>query len=889
MQEMKYWVSLALTMLIVLGTSVHSHAQRELPDEVKVDASFVDIPIDSALILLSARSGVNISYNSALIPSDKLCTVEATRLELGNVIDDILTGTVLKYKIVANQLVIIKDPALIKKPIFTVSGWVSREESEERILYANVFTHDRSVSTQTNEFGFFSISLRQGVNILNFTSFPLEDKIQTIDIQKDTTLNIFLSEHNELQEILITDEIPNKSKQAEQFDQVPLEMLGSLSSLAGEPDVMRLVQARAGVNTAADGLGGISIRGGNADQNLVLMDGMPVYNTGHALGLFSIFNSGAIKDVKVIKSGFPARYGGRVSSVIDVTLKEGNKQELSGEVNANPLLVSGTLEGPISKGNSSFIVSGRRTIVDPWLRPLSRYTFELDDQEGFVDYRFHDLNAKLNFYIGEKDELYISAYTGRDNYDNEVLGSITDDNDQTIQELDLVGWNWGNDILSTRWTHHFNRKTVSYLNVGISNYEFESFNFDRTIFEPFTDSAETVYSSTYYRSDINDFIINGNVDFFASSKYFLKAGFNVTSHSLSPGSRFNSTQDDLLDQDGRLTIDVARDQVDVDRIGGLENRLFVENELTFNKLIINAGLHYSFITTDNNSYHSLQPRFAAKFLLGERSQLKFSYSALDQFLHLLSSSGFGLPNDIWIPSTDIIDPQRSNEVSISYAKEFPRFGSFTISLYDRNLTNIRTLIDRGFLAIGAGERWQEELPVGRQDAFGVELEVEKRVGRFRGFLSYTLSKATNSFDSINEGESFAARLDRRHSFKINTIYQINQNLEFSASWQYSSGLFVTAPVELIPVVVDGVTEFIPIFSAINNQRLPDFHRLDIAFNLYNEYSWGRQKLSLGAYNAYNRLNPFHIDVVRNSANNAFVPQAVSIVPVFPFVSLSISF
>ena len=253
--------------------------------------------------------------------------------------------------------------------------------------------------------------------------------------------------------------------------------------------------------------------------------------------------------------------------------------------------------------------------------------------------------------------------------------------------------------MSTRWTHHFNRKTVSYLNVGISNYEFESFNFDRTIIEPFTDSAETVYNSTYYRSDINDFIINGNVDFFASSKYFLKVGFNVTSHSLSPGSRFNSTRDDLLDQDGRLTIDVARDQVEAEQIGGLENRLFVENELTFNKLIINAGLHYSFITTDNNSYHSLQPRFAAKFLLGQRSQLKFSYSALDQFLHLLSSSGFGLPNDIWIPSTDIIDPQRSNEISISYAREFPRFGSFTISVYDRNLTNIRTLIDLSLIHI----------------------------------------------------------------------------------------------------------------------------------------------------------------------------------------------
>ena len=885
----RYWAIAVLTLLIVLGSSGYIDAQRELPDEVRVDASFVDVPIDSALLLLSSLSGVNISYNSAIIPTDERRSYEVKRLELGNILDDVLHDTGLIYKIVANQLVIIKDPKLEVKPFYTVNGWVSREESEERIPFANVFTHDRFVSTQTNEFGYFSISLRQGVNILNFTSFP-NDKIISIDIRSDTTLNILLPPDNELQEIFVTDFIPNKSKQAEQFDEVPLEMLGSLSALAGEPDVLRLVQARAGVNTAADGLGGISVRGGNADQNLVLMDGVPVYNTGHALGLFSIFNSGAIKDVKVIKSGFPARYGGRVSSVIDVTLKEGNKQELSGEVNANPLLVSGVLEGPISKGNSSFIVSGRRTIVDPWLRPLSRFSFELDEQVGFVDYRFFDLNAKLNFYIGDKDELYISGYTGGDRFDNEVEGTVTDEVDNvTTTELDVIGWNWGNDILSARWTHHFNRKLVSYFNVGISNYEFESFNFDRIILEPQTELEQIAYSSTFYQSDINDVIINGNIDYFASSKYFLKAGFNITAHSLTPGSTFSSTRDNLLDDDNRLSIETARELNESEEITGLENRLYVENELTFDKLIINAGLHYSFITTDDNSYHSLQPRLAAKFLTGEHSQLKFSYSSLDQFLHLLSSSGFGLPNDIWIPSTDIIAPQRSNELSISYLRELPQFGSLTISGYNRNMTNIRTLIDGGFLAIDLSNNWEQQVPVGRQDAYGIELELEKRVGRLRGFMSYTLSKATNTFQTINEGEPFAARLDRRHSFKINGIYQINQNLEFSASWQYSSGLPFTAPEELVPVEIDDTVTFVPLFSDINNVDLPDLHRLDFAFNLYNEYSWGRQKLSIGAYNAYSRNNPFFIDVARNPVTNTFEAETVSIVPIFPFVSLSLSF
>ena len=205
------------------------------------------------------------------------------------------------------------------------------------------------------------------------------------------------------------------------------------------------------------------------------------------------------------------------------------------------------------------------------------------------------------------------------------------------------------------------------------------------------------------------------------------------------------------------------------------------------------------------------------------------------------------------------------------------------------MTNIRTLIDGGFLAIDLSNNWEQQVPVGRQDAYGIELELEKRVGRLRGFMSYTLSKATNTFQTINEGEPFAARLDRRHSFKINGIYQINQNLEFSASWQYSSGLPFTAPEELVPVEIDDTVTFVPLFSDINNVDLPDLHRLDFAFNLYNEYSWGRQKLSIGAYNAYSRNNPFFIDVARNPVTNTFEAETVSIVPIFPFVSLSLSF
>ncbi len=882
------WSLVAAVFLIVVLPVNDISLQRTLPDEVEVDITFVDVSIDSALLLLSSESDINISYNNEIIPQDVRRTVDVRKLKLGIILDEILYETGLIYKIVANQLSIIKNPKLIPKPIVTLNGWIAETGSEERIPFASIYTQDGSSNAQTNEFGYFSMGVPQGVHVLSISSIYHTDKNLTIDLIKDSTVALYL-EPLELNEVLITDKLPSKSKNVEQFDQVPLEQIGSMGVLAGEPDIFRMVQMRAGVSSGADGLGGLSLRGGNTDQNLILMDGMPVYNTGHALGLFSIFNASAIKDFKIIKSGFPARYGGRLSSVMDVTMKEGNKNEIEGEFAVNPLLVRALLEGPIKKGRSSFVLSGRRTIVDPWLKPLSRYSFELDDQQGFINYKFYDINAKLNVFLGENDEFYFTAYTGQDKFDNDVLGNVTDDRTgSNIEELDVIAWDWGNDILSARWAHYFSNKLSSYVNIGYSRYQFESFNFDRSVIDRSTENEQLAYAASLYRSDIQDYVINGHIDFFMSSNYYLKAGFNIVQHRLSPGSIFNSTRDNLLDNDERITPEIINSLFDIERISGSERRLFVENELTFSNLMLNAGLHWSHISTDNNSYGNLEPRLAAKLAVGETSVLKFSYSQMDQYLHLLSSSGFGLPNDIWIPSTDRIRPQTSNEFSISFAKEFSSFGTLTLSIYDRNMDGVRALSQGGFLAIGLGDNWQEELPVGSQDAYGFELELDKRVGYFKGWVNYTFAKATSTFDLINDGQTFASRLDRRHAFKINALYKVNDNLELTCSWQLSSGLPYTSPVSLNPVLVEDQLTFVPIFGKINNIQLPSFHRFDFSVNLYNDYSWGKQKLSVGAYNAYNRLNPFYIDVIRDSGENSFRPQSVSIVPIFPFVSISIS-
>ncbi len=865
-------------------------AQQTLPDEIPVDVTFSDISIDSALLLLTKASNINISYDSNIIPVDARRTIVAQKLQLGLILDDILFGTELVYKQVANQLIIIKDPDIKVEERVTISGYVTDATNGERILYASIYNEDISYGVQSNDYGYYSMTLPKGQNFIHFSYVQYTKKIISIDIQKDSIINIELEPNSLLNEIVITDKVPQKSKQAEQFDNVPIEMLNGMSSLVGEPDLFRMIQMRAGVSSGADGLGGLNVRGGDPDQNLILMDGVPVYNTGHALGLFSVFNPSAIKSAKLIKSGFPARYGGRLSSILDVRVKEGNKHHMAGEVAVNPILARATIEGPIKDGLSSFIVSGRRTIVDPWLKPLSRYTFELDEQEGFVNYLFYDLNAKMNFIVGDKDEIYFSTYIGKDKFTNDVLGNITDNGtDESIQELDVVSWDWGNRIASIKWGHYFSQKVVSYVNVGYSSFNFENFDFDRTIISQGTENEILAYGATFFRSDIKDLILNADVDYFISSNYHLKGGINFTNHTIQPGVTFNSTRDrEFLDESRRITPERIKSETEFSSFRGGELRAYVENEITLKSLVFNVGIHASQISTEQTSYFDLQPRIAAKTFLTENTILKASYSEMDQYFHLLSSSGFGLPNDIWIPSTERIAPQSSKEYSLGLYQNFNDKGSMSIGLYYKDFNNIRAISEGGFLSIQNGQNWERDLPVGRGRAYGFELELEKRAGKFKGWINYTLSKSERTFEELNDGISFSSRNDRRHSLKMNGIYQVNENLELSASWQIASGLPYTSPVSLVPVPVQGGIEYIPIFGAINNIPLPTYHKLDFAVNLYNEYSWGRQKLSLGAYNAYNRQNPFYIDVVRDLNTNSFEQEAVSIIPIFPFVSLSIA-
>lgn len=885
---------IAIVFIVIYGctllASINSISAQGLPDEQEVKISFVDIPLDSALLLLSSSSRVNISFDPGIIPQQKV-SLNAHYLKLGLALDNVLVRTNLKYKIVGNQLVIVPK-LLIPKPLrHKLSGYIRDATSGEALVYATVYTDEATYGITTNDYGFYSLEIPRGEYSVHYSYLGYQTQSLVLDLSADTTITVSLGTDNMLNEIVIIDEPVFRSKFAEASTDASLGLINSIPSLGGEADLLRMLQTQAGISSGPDGLGGISIRGSSPDQNLILYDGVPVYQTGHAFGLFSIFNPGMIKSSRLIKGGFPARYGGRVGSVLEVFTKEGNNQELHGDISVSPLSVRAVLEGPLAKNESSFIVSARRTIVDPWLKPLSRYQYERNGEQGFINFYFYDLNAKLNFQAGANDQLYVSAYMGQDRYANETLGRIDLNGETVIEELDESSLKWGNKIGVLRWNHIYGSKLFSNLNLSYSRYQFQDFDFKRSIINPDNELAVLGFTASLFDSDIEDIIGSLDYDYYLSRHWHIGFGVSGTMHSFRPGTDLSLTSNATLNEDLRLTPEMIKNAKEFSLYKGQELRSYIENEWAFgNTVTLNAGVHYSEIGTENSSYRSIQPRVALRFNFSDKTHLSLGYAEMDQFMHLLSTSGLGLPSDVWIPSTATIKPQYSKQFNAQLHFDLSKTLEVEISAYRRSVEGIRALREGALFNIQNGFDWQQTLPVGESRSTGFEFSIDKKIGNPRIWANYSYSKTMDEFASINSGVEFRARNDRRHMLNAGIVLSINGNLEFATSWTYRSGSPITLPIYFQPVAINNGIEIIPQYGPIHNAELPEYHRLDFGVNLFNKYSWGSQKLSIGAYNVYGRSNPFYVDIVRKKDDPGNLQlEQVSLFPFVPYLNFALAF
>lgn len=762
----------------------------------------------------------------------------------------------------------------------TVSGFIKDKNTGETIIGATVNLKGSSVATATNAYGFFSLSVSTSNVQLLVSSVGYNTQLVSVN-GFDQTLLIELEEAIDLlNEVLV---IGNKDLQSLErlpigVTAIPVSRLKAVPVLFGEADILKALALTPGVSTANEGTTGILVRGGTPDQNLILLDETPVYNVSHLFGLVSVFNPDAIKNVTLYKSSFPARFGGRLSSVIDINVKEGSSKKRNLEVGVGLINSRILFEGPLKKSNPSsptFFLSARFSNLALALLP-TYISFLNNDFGSFFNYSLYDINFKINKQFRNNSQLFWSTYTGNDLwYVNEKQGKSGD--------LSKAALQWGNLTSSLRYILPINQRLFFKTTAAYTQYQYgvKTENIKARKIIDFIDSKTT----------IKDVLLKPSFEFYPNNKHEIRFGTDLTQHFYTP-------------IDLQTTYSIIN-ETNSEQIKSFETGSYFEtkNRLT-DWLEVSAGLRYATLNVNKDNFDSWEPRFAANFNLINSLSFKIGYANMKQFIHLLNSSSGGLPNDLWIPATGEIPPQSSRQLTASLSKNIGQGLSFSMEVYHKSFNNVIEYRDGVNYLTNSGESYVDLIEKGGiGEAYGLELFVDKNIGKFTGWLSYSLAWNYRKFENINQNKWYAANFDRRHIIAIVGNYKVSNAIDLSANWVFQTGSPTTVPIALIRnPVFDDYFRPIPIYSERNNYRMPAFHRLDFSINFKKETQRGNFRTwTVGVYNAYNQANPFYLDVKTNynyserspttgrrtivGYNNKLVKQ--SVIPFLPFVNYSI--
>jgi hypothetical protein len=735
---------------------------------------------------------------------------------------------------------------------YSVSGHVKDARTGEDLFGATVLIVDLGTGTVTNEYGYYSLSLPKAQYSLRFSYTGYESQVHKLTVEKDIVLDIQLDALSEmLNEVEIKAERSDENVKAPEMSVVKMDVktINKIPALMGEVDIIKAIQLLPGVQSVSEGSSGFSVRGGSPDQNLILLDEATVYNASHFLGFFSVFNNDAIKDVKLYKGDLPAQYGGRLASVLDVRMKDGNQKKFSGTGGIGLISSRLTLEGPIIKDRTSFIVSGRRTYADLFL-PLS-------NNEGAKDSRlfFYDFNAKVNHTFNENNRLYISGYFGRDVFKNPFA----------YMKL-------GNQTASARWNHLFSQKLFSNFTAIYSQYSYG-----------LGTANEDDPNSFLWTSSLKDFQAKGDFTYYLSTNHTLNFGFSSTYHILDPGEAEGTGEESLFTE------------YKLDHSHGLESGVYIsDDQLIGSRLTLKYGLRFSlfqnvgpstvysydqnFELADSSKYNSgdfyqtyagIEPRLGMVYILDDVSSVKASYSHTNQYLQLAQNSTAGTPLDIWFSASPNVKPQVCDQVAAGYFRNFRKNTIETsVEVYYKNMRNSIDFKDHAELLLN--KQLEGELRFGKSWAYGVELMIAMPQGRLNGWVSYTYSRTWRQFADINNGVKYPAPYDSPNDFSIVLNFEASKRISLSANWIYSTGKPVTFPTGR--AVIGGAV--VPIYSDRNAYRMMDYHRLDLSLTFAQKPSdkWFKWDLVFSVYNAYNRHNTWAINFVQD-AQNPYVTYA----------------
>jgi outer membrane receptor for ferrienterochelin and colicin len=773
---------------------------------------------------------------------------------------------------------------------FTISGYITDASSGEKLISATVYDANTVKGAISNTYGFYSLSLPKGKIKFTVSYVGYQTYTEEIDLTENIKRNIALEQSIELGEVEVVGNKIERHVESTEMSVIELQMktISTLPVLLGEVDVMKTIQLLPGVQSGNEGTSGIYVRGGGPDQNLILLDGVPVYNANHLFGFFSVFNADAISNIKLIKGGFPARYGGRLSSVIDIKMKEGSTKQFKGEASIGLIASKLTFEGPIIKDKTSFIVSARRTYIDLLLQPFIAAAALSQGVTVRGGYFFQDFNAKVNHKFSDRNHLYLSAYSGKD----KLYANSTEIYDGSTSKYNF-GIQWGNITSTLRWNYLISDKLFSNTTLTYSNYTFET-PLEYSYKEKILDTYQTESFKMSFLSGIRDYAANLDFDYIPSPNQYIRFGLSNTYHIFKPG--INTIKMSSRVQDANVDTTFGNNDLYANEYGA-----YFEDEFSLfsNILKINAGLRFNGFFVQNKNYQSFEPRISARARISDNVSIKAAYSKMSQNLHLLTSSTIGLPTDLWLPSTDSIPPQYSEQYALGVFFNIYDQYSFSVEGFYKTMLNLVEYKD-GADYFSQNTNWQNKLEIGQGEAYGLELLVEKKLGKITGWIGYTLSWSNRQFDNINFGKQFPYKYDRRHDISVVFTYQLKENIDLGFTWVYGTGNATTLSVEKYMAGGQsyydpyyGKGEFYPqiadYYESRNSYRMPAYHRLDLSANFHRKTNFGTRTFSLGVYNAYNRKNPMFLNLEYSYAAKKYDLVQYSFFPLIPSISYKISF
>ena len=804
-------------------------------------------------------------------------------------------------------------PLLAAAQSFTLSGAVTDAKSGETLIGATVVDARSGKGTVTNIYGRYSLTLKKDSVDIKVSFVGYEPQTFRMRLDRNRELNVKLSPSVMLDEVVVTAERAGDTRSSQMSaTEMTMEKIKSVPVMFGEADLIKALQLMPGVQSGSEGNSGMYVRGGGPDENLFLLDGVPLYNVSHMGGFFSAFNTDAIKNVTLYKGSFPARFGGRLSAVLDVTQNNGNDKELHGNFSIGLISAKFNLEGPIVKEKTTFSVSARRTYAELTLIPLIMALTDSGNDEPSPDvvdnaqydagYWFYDLNAKVTHKFSDRSRLYASFYMG----DDKLHGNV-----QTVTSLDEdmnLGFStlWGNMLGQLRWNYALTPRLFMNVSAAYTQYRNEIIGSVEKAAMPGDPNASTIKG--IYNSGIKEATLRTDFDFTPNPDHDVKFGAYFTRHWFTP-----EVADASIDYYDSIQMNQAF-RMDSSIFSGVipanEVVAFVEDDWSITETVkVNAGLHFSsylhnFGSDGWSTYASLQPRISGRVMLTPDLSVKAGYAMMTQYVHLLSTTSVTLPTDLWVPVTEKVKPMSSNQVAAGLFYSLSGIADFSVEGYYKHMDNIIAYKD-GATFMGATEHWEDLVYSGEGRSYGVEFLIQREIGNLTGWIGYTWSRTMHLFDRpgevLNGGREFPAKYDRRHDLSIVLNYKLSPSVDLSATWVYSSGNAASLATQSYPTAFEDPDDYdlnstsgrssINDIEGRNNYRMPDYHRLDLGANFHRKFRRAHRTISVSIYNVYNRQNPYMLYRSRRDTYRNYPSALVqlSLFPILPSVGYTLYF